>query len=180
MVRQTESRINSRLCFFFPRGILTKPERSDTDRVRRRRVTLKLTAKNCLHLGARDFRMILCKRNAGNSLHIGKFRLRESAGKNCSEAGPDRSCPARVTLCAACSAPLTEYVRRIRFISRVEHAPHEPSWYAKARIRAHLDILTSCSGFGHLRPSKLPCPHIRKNATCNPSARFGEQRIVDR
>ena len=124
--------------------------------------------------------MILCKRNAGNSLHIGKFRLRESAGKNCSEAGPDRSCPARLTLCAACSALLAECLRRIRFISRVEHAPHEPSWYAKARIRAHLDILTSCSGFGHLRPSKLLCPRIRKDATCNPSARFGEQRIVDR
>ena len=77
---------------------------------------VKSTAKNCSHLGARDFRMILCKRNAGNSLHIGKFRLRESAEKNCSEAGPDRFCPARVTLCAACLAPLAEYVRRIRFI----------------------------------------------------------------
>ena len=26
---------------------------------------------------------------------------------------------------------------------------------------------------GHLRFGKLPCPHIRKNAICNPSPRFG-------
>ena len=31
--------------------------------------------------------MILLWRNAGNSIHIGKFRLRKSAEKNCSEAG---------------------------------------------------------------------------------------------
>ena len=30
--------------------------------------------------------MIWCKRNAGNSLHIGKFRLRKSVEKNGSEA----------------------------------------------------------------------------------------------
>ena len=33
-------------------------------------------------------------RNAGNSIHIGKFRLCKSAEKNCSEAGSYYSCPA--------------------------------------------------------------------------------------
>ena len=40
--------------------------------------------------------MILLWRNAGNSIHIGKFRLCKSAEKNCSEAGSYYSCPASV------------------------------------------------------------------------------------
>ena len=34
----------------------------------------------------------LRRRNAGNSIHIGKFRLCKSAEKNCSEAGSYYSC----------------------------------------------------------------------------------------
>ena len=44
---------------------------------------------------------------------------------------------------------------------------------AKPRIRAHLAPFLYDSDFGHLRFGKLPCPHIRKNAICNPSSRFG-------
>ena len=34
-------------------------------------------------------------------------------------------------------------------------------------------LIRICWDCGHLRFGKLPCPHIRKNAICNPSSRFG-------
>ena len=48
-----------------------------------------------------------------------------------------------------------------------------PTLSAKPRIRAHLASFLYDSDCGHLRFGKLPCPHIRKNAICNPSSRFG-------
>ena len=38
--------------------------------------------------------MILCEGTAGNSLHIGKAHSHKISEKNCSEAGPQHSCPA--------------------------------------------------------------------------------------
>ena len=46
------------------------------------------------HLRAKDFQMILCEGTAGNSLHIGKAHSHKISEKNCSEAGPQHSCPA--------------------------------------------------------------------------------------
>ena len=48
-----------------------------------------------------------------------------------------------------------------------------PTLSAKPSIRAHLAPFLYDSDCGHLRFGKLPCPHIRKNAICNPSSRFG-------
>ena len=85
--RGTRSGANDRI-FATRRAGAGMPDRDGANQVRR------LQAPNCLHLRARDFRMILHGRNAGNSLHIGKFRLCKSAGKNCSEAGFHHSCAA--------------------------------------------------------------------------------------
>ena len=63
------------------------PDRNNTNRVQLPCSAKNRRARNCSHLRARDFRMILLRRNAGNSIHIVKFRLCKSAEKNCSEAG---------------------------------------------------------------------------------------------
>ena len=59
-------------------------------------IELGSASPNCLHLRAKDFRMIMYRRNAANSIHIGKFRLWKSAEKNCSEAGSYYSDPASI------------------------------------------------------------------------------------
>ena len=55
----------------------------------------------------------------------------------------------------------------------LEVVANDPTLSAKPRIRAHLASFLYDSDCGHLRFGKLPCPHIRKNAICNPSSRFG-------
>ena len=59
-------------------------------------IELGSASPNCLHLRARDFRMIMYRRNAANSILTRKFRLWKSAEKNCSEAGSHYSDPASI------------------------------------------------------------------------------------
>ena len=87
---KTNSLIERPLTLRHPIPPFLMPDRNNTDPVRQ--------APNCAHLRARDFRMILLRRNAGNSIHIVKFRLCKSAEKNCSEAGPYYSGPASLTI----------------------------------------------------------------------------------
>ena len=62
-----------------------------------------------------------------------------------------------------------------RMVRDHEVVGSNPVASTKPRIRAHLAPFLHDLDCGHLHFSKLPCPHIRKNAICNPSARFGGQ-----
>ena len=66
---------------------------------------------------------------------------------------------------------IAQLVERLNGIQ--EASGSNPLISTKSKIRAHLAPFLHDSDCGHLRFGKLPCPHIRKNAICNPSFRFG-------